>query len=179
VAFEQLETTALPDNDSLLEMTSDIVSAMVTNNTVSAEELPALITSVYGALSGLGEEGQAPVEAEKPTPAVTARRSQADPNVLISMIDGKPYSSLKRHVTRHGYTPESYREAFGLKADYPMVAPGYSERRRELAKKIGLGRKAEAAPEPKPAAAPAEEAAPKKARKPRTPKADRKSDAAE
>jgi len=169
----------LSNNDSLLEMTSDIVTAMVTNNTVPAEQLPALITSVYGALAGLGDEAQVSVEAEKPTPAVTARRSQADPNVLVSMIDGKPYSSLKRHVTRHGYTPESYREAFGLKSDYPMVAPGYSERRRELAKKIGLGRKTETAAEaePAPVAAPVEEAAPKKTRKPRAAKAERKDNA--
>jgi predicted transcriptional regulator len=182
--LEQPEIIALSNIDSLLEMTSDIVTAMVTNNSVPADQLPALITSVYGALAGLGDEGQVAVEAEKPTPAVTARRSQADPNVLISMIDGKPYSSLKRHVTRHGYTPESYREAFGLKSDYPMVAPGYSERRRELAKKIGLGRKSETeaevqpAPTPAPAPAPAEPAAPKKARKPRAAKAERK-DAAE
>lgn len=176
----------MPNNDSLLEMTSDIITALVTNNTVPADQLPSLIKSVYGALSGLGDDVQAPVEAEKPTPAVTARRSQADPNVLVSMIDGKPYSSLKRHVTRHGYTPETYREAFGLKSDYPMVAPGYSERRRELAKKIGLGRKAASEPvsEPTPApapaaAAPAEDAAPKKARKPRAPKAARKDAAAE
>jgi predicted transcriptional regulator len=81
------------------------------------------------------------------------------------MIDGKPYSSLKRHITRHGYTPESYREMFGLKSDYPMVAPGYSERRRELAKKIGLGRKAAVTPTPD--VAPADDTPPKKARKPR------------
>lgn len=139
----------MPDSDILLEMTSDIISSMVSNNTVPADKLPSLIASVHAALTGLGQEAQEQSEPEKPTAAVTARRSLADPNVLISMIDGKPYSSLKRHVTGHGYTPESYREAFGLKPDYPMVAPGYSERRRDIAKKLGLGRKAvvEAAPE--------------------------------
>jgi predicted transcriptional regulator len=100
---------------------------------------------------------------DKPTPAVTARKSLADPDTIVSMIDGKAYSSLKRHITRLGYTPESYREAFGLKSDYPMVAPGYSERRREIAMKLGLGRKAAAVEIPakkarKPRAAPTEKA---------------------
>jgi predicted transcriptional regulator len=155
----------LPDRDSLLEMTSDIITAMVANNSVPAEQLPSVITSVYTALSGLGQEQSAAPQEERPTPAVTARRSLADPNSLISMIDGKTYSSLKRHITRHGYTPESYREVFGLKSDYPMVAPGYSERRRVLAKKIGLGRKAAVVPAPD--VTPADDAPPKKARKPR------------
>jgi predicted transcriptional regulator len=159
----------LPDSDNLLEMTSDIITALVANNSVPGEQLPSVIASVYAALSGLGHEQAAAPEEERPTPAVTARRSLADPNQLISMIDGKPYSSLKRHITRHGYTPDSYREMFGLKSDYPMVAPGYSERRRELAKKIGLGRKATVTPTPD--VAPADETAPKKARKPRQAKA--------
>jgi predicted transcriptional regulator len=155
----------LPNNENLLEMTSDIVTAMLSNNSVPMEQLPSLITSVYSALSGLGQDAQVPAEEEKPTPAVTVRRSLADPNALISMIDGKPYSSLKRHITGHGYTPESYREAFGLKPDYPMIAPAYSERRRDIAMKLGLGRKAAAAPVPEVVAA--EPAPTKKARKPR------------
>lgn len=168
----------MADNDNLLEMTSDIVTAMLSNNSVPSDQLPSLITSVYSALSSLGQEAPATAEEEKPTPAVTARRSLADPNVLISMIDGKPYSSLKRHVAGHGYTPESYREAFGLKPDYPMVAPGYSERRRDIAKKLGLGRKAAAAPTPEAVAAP-EPAPQKKARKPRKTEAVQKEPAGE
>jgi len=169
----------LPDNDALLEMTADIITAMVTNNNVPAEQLPSLISSVHTALAGLGQTPQAPVEEDKPTPAVTARKSLSDPDTIVSMIDGKAYSSLKRHVTRHGYTPESYREAFGLKPDYPMVAPGYSERRREIAKSLGLGRKPAAAAEPaeEPAPkAPAAEAPAKKPRKPRKPKAEQAED---
>ncbi|WP_159874120.1 MucR family transcriptional regulator [Novosphingobium sp. 9U] len=127
-------------------MTADIISAMVSNNTVPAEQLPSLISSVYGALTGLGHEPEAAAADEKPMPAVTVRKSLADRNAPVSMIDGKSYSSLKRHLAGHGYTPETYRETFGLKSDYPMVAPGYSERRRELAKQIGLGRKAASAP---------------------------------
>lgn len=132
----------MPDSNALLEMTSDIITSMVSNNTVPTDQLPSLIAAVHAALVGLGQNTQVSSESEKPVAAVTARKSLADPNLLVSMIDGKPYSSLKRHLTGHGYTPESYREAFGLKPDYPMVAPGYSERRREIARNQGLGRKA-------------------------------------
>jgi len=148
-------------------MTSDIVTAMLSNNSVPVEQLPSLITSVYSALSGLGQDAKLAVEDEKPTAAVSVRRSLADPNALISMIDGKPYSSLKRHITGHGYTPESYREAFGLKPDYPMIAPGYSERRRDIAMKLGLGRKAAVEAAPEVVEAEPEPAPQKKARKPR------------
>ena len=155
----------MPDTDILLEMTSDIVAAMAANNSVPADQLPSLIASVYAALAGLGQKTEEQTAAEKPIGAVTARKSLSDPNALISMIDGKSYSSLKRHITGHGYTPESYREAFGLKPDYPMIAPGYSERRRDIAMKLGLGRKATANPVPEVVAAETEP--PKKVRKPR------------
>ena len=83
--------------------------------------------------------------AEEPTQdyvgAVTARKSLASPAHIISMIDGKPYKTLRRHLSGHGLTPEEYRARYGLKSDYPMVAPDYSEARRSMAKKIGLGRK--------------------------------------
>ncbi|RYE95881.1 MAG: transcriptional regulator, partial [Oxalobacteraceae bacterium] len=74
-------------------------------------------------------------------PAVTARKSLASPDHIISMIDGKPYKTLRRHLATNGMTPVEYRERYGLKADYPMVAPTYSEARRTMAKSIGLGRK--------------------------------------
>jgi len=112
-----------------------------------------------------------PAEADKPVPAVSSRKSLGDPDPIISMIDGKPYSTLKRHIARHYYTPESYRAAFDLKPEYPMIAPGYSERRREIAKKLGLGRRAPAA------AAPVQEEAPgKKARKPRKAVSEKRSE---
>jgi predicted transcriptional regulator len=91
--------------------------------------------------------GEAPVEqpgkepAQKHEPAVTVRKSLSSPNHIVSLIDGKPYKTLRRHLSRHGMTPDQYRERYGLKNDYPMVAPAYAETRRELAKKIGLGRK--------------------------------------
>jgi len=145
------------DNQELITLTADIVSAHVSNNNVATAEVASLIQSVYSALGTLG--APAPEAApEKPKGAVSARAS-IKPDFLVSMIDGKPYKMLRRHIAQHGYTPESYREAFGLARDYPMVASNYAEQRRALAHKIGLGRKPrgeEAAPEPKaaPAAAP-------------------------
>jgi predicted transcriptional regulator len=141
------------DNQDLITLTADIVSAHVSNNSVPTAEVGALIQSVYGALGALGTPAQEPV-AEKPKGAVSLR-SSIKPDFLVSMIDGKPYKMLRRHISQHGYTPESYREAFGLPRDYPMVASNYAEQRRALAHKIGLGRKPRSAPEPEPTPAPA------------------------
>jgi predicted transcriptional regulator len=124
----------------LLKLTSEIVAAHVMNNSVRTNDLPDLITSVYAALAKAAD----PVKAEAPAKvagAVTLRKSLSDPAKIISMIDGKEYSMLKKHIARHGYTPESYREAFGLPSSYPMVADGYRAVRSEIAKNIGLGRK--------------------------------------
>lgn len=141
-------------NAMLIELTADIVSAHVSNNVVGTSDVPELIRSVHDALakitSGEGQSAEAPA-ADKPTPAVGARKSTSNPEHILSMIDGKPYKSLKRHIAGHGYTPESYREAFGLPATYPMVAPAYSERRRAVAKRLGLGRKKADAPASAPA----------------------------
>ncbi len=133
----------------MLEMTVDIVSAYVANNSIAAGEVPGLISSVYKALGGVGTAGAAEPAQGKPQGAVTARKSLSKPTHIISMIDGKPYAMLTRHIKGQGYTPQSYRQAFGLPADYPMTAPAYSEKRRALANAIGLGRKkAEPAPPP-------------------------------
>ncbi|WP_380872098.1 hypothetical protein ACFB49_30460 [Sphingomonas sp. DBB INV C78] len=168
------------NKEALIALTADIVSAHVANNSVAVNDLPSLIANVHGALSGLG--GPAPAaEAEKPVGAVSIRKSLANPDVIISMIDNKPYKSLKRHIGRHGYTPESYREAFGLPASYPLVSPAYSAHRREVAMKLGLGRKkgetfatkptAEAPAKAAPKAEAANPPATKPVRKPRTLKA--------
>ena len=126
-------------NETLITLTSDIVAAHVSNNSVSIEDVSALITSVYGALSGLG--GTPPVEEEKPEPAVSVRAS-VKPDYIVCLEDGKKLKMLKRHLmTHYNMTPEEYRQRWNLPADYPMVAPNYAEKRRELAKKIGLGRK--------------------------------------
>lgn len=126
----------------LTELTVELLSAFVSNNNVRSEDLPGLISSTHAALVGLGSAAreEAPAQPEH-TPAVTARKSLASRDHIISMIDGKPYRSLKRHLGTHGLTPEQYRERYNLPSTYPMVAPGYSEQRREVAKRLGLGRK--------------------------------------
>lgn len=126
------------DNDVLVTLTSDIVAAHVSNNNVAVEEVSALIQNVFGALSGLGEEIEDDV---RPEPAVSVRASVKQDH-LVCLEDGKKMKMLKRHLmTDHGLTPAEYRARWGLPADYPMVAPEYAERRRALAKSIGLGRK--------------------------------------
>jgi len=126
-------------SETLITLTSDIVAAHVSNNSVSVDDLPSLITNVYGALAGLGTA--APVEEERPEPAVSVRAS-VKPDYIVCLEDGKKLKMLKRHLmTHYNMTPEEYRQRWNLPADYPMVAPNYAEKRRELAKKIGLGRK--------------------------------------
>jgi predicted transcriptional regulator len=125
-------------NETLITLTSDIVAAHVSNNDVTVDDVSALIRNVYGALSGLGS---APVAEEKPEPAVSIRSSVKNDH-LVCLEDGKKMKMLKRHLmTDHGMTPAEYRSRWGLGTDYPMVAPDYAEKRRVLAKQIGLGRK--------------------------------------
>jgi predicted transcriptional regulator len=133
---------------NLTELTVDLLAAFVSNNSVGARELPDLIASTHVALSSLEGNGAAaePVAGtqqgpEEFAPAVSARKSLGKREHILSMIDGKPYKTLKRHLSRHGLTPDQYRARYRLPADYPMVAPAYSEARREVAKRLGLGRK--------------------------------------
>jgi predicted transcriptional regulator len=120
-----------------IELAAGIVSAFVSNNSVSIADLPNLIGNVHAALQESGQP--APKQEEtKPIPAVSVRRS-VTPDYLISLEDGKHYKSLKRHLTRLGLTPEAYREKWGLPHDYSMVAANYAAKRSELAKSIGLG----------------------------------------
>ncbi|AWN42829.1 MucR family transcriptional regulator [Methylobacterium durans] len=123
-----------------VELAADIVSAYVSNNPLPVAELPALIASVHAALNGLmrGASQAAEAEVEKATPSQI--RKSITPDVLISFIDGKPYKTLKRHLTTHGLDPHSYRQRFGLPSDYPLIAASYAAQRSELAKAIGLGR---------------------------------------
>ena len=126
------------DHATLVDLTSDIVAAHVSNNSVSVDEVPALISNVYGALAGLGNAPAAEVKLE---PAVSVR-SSVKADHIVCLEDGKKMKMLKRHLmTDHGLTPAEYRARWGLPADYPMVAPDYAEKRRMLAKEIGLGRK--------------------------------------
>lgn len=125
--------------ETLIALTSDIVSAHVSNNNVGVEDVPALISSVYSALSGLGDG--TPAAEEVPEPAVSIR-SSVKSNHLVCLDCGQKLKMLKRHLnSEHGMTPEEYRARWNLPVDYPMVAPEYAETRRDLALKIGLGRK--------------------------------------
>ncbi len=125
------------DIETLITLTSDIVAAHVSNNSLGVEDVPALIENVYGALAGLGAAAQVEV---KPEPAVAIRASIKNDHI-VCLEDGKKMKMLKRHLmSDHGLTPAEYRARWGLPADYPMVAPDYAEKRRTLAKKIGLGR---------------------------------------
>jgi predicted transcriptional regulator len=120
-------------------LAADIVAAFVSNNKLSPAELPPLIISVHKALMEAGAPTAEPDPA--PTPAVSIKKS-ITPDHLISLEDGKKYKSLKRHLTSRGMTPDEYRAKWGLPKDYPMVAASYSAQRSNLAKTLGLGRKA-------------------------------------
>lgn len=126
------------EKTEILELTTDVVAAHVSNNTVALADLPQLIRDVYNTLSGLGTVSVAP---ERPQPAVPIRKS-VTPEYIICLEDGKKLKMLKRHLkTAYDMTPDEYRDRWGLAADYPMVAPRYAAHRSSLAKKIGLGTK--------------------------------------
>jgi len=130
-----------PQTD-LTTLTVQLLSAYVSNNSVPSNELAALIETTRTALAPRTPEMEAAVsEQAEHVPAVSIRKSRGSRDHILSMIDGRPYKSLKRHLSRHGLTPADYRERYGLPKDYPMVAPGYSEARREVAHRLGLGRK--------------------------------------
>ncbi|WP_336869449.1 MucR family transcriptional regulator [Sphingomonas sanguinis] len=129
----------------VVELATELTVAWLANpNTrTSADDVPAFLHKMHETVSSL-MGGGATTEVEAPveyTPAVSVRKSLASPDHIVSIIDGKPYKTLRRHLATHGLTPEEYRERYGLKPDYPMVAQTYSESRRAMAKKIGLGRK--------------------------------------
>ena len=141
----------MSDENSIIavELATDLAVAWLSNpnNRVAAEDVPAFLQKMHATVTELaqgssatGGEGDAVPEQEYP-PAVTARKSLASKDHIISMIDGKPYRTLRRHLNGHGLTPEQYRERYKLKTDYPMVAENYSAARREMALKIGLGQK--------------------------------------
>ena len=128
---------------NVTELAADIVAAFVSHNSVRAEDLPNLINTVFGALSGAGTQGSS-ARAEKHEPPMPWKKA-IKPDYIISFEDGKHYKSMRRHLTTRGMTPEQYREKWGLPRDFPMVAPSYSARRSEMAKSLGLGTKGPAA----------------------------------
>ena len=127
-----------PGESSYIQLTANIVSAYVSNNTVPSAEIPNLIGQIHSALLRVSG-GQAPTPAERLKPAVPLKRSITS-DYLVCLEDGKKFKSLKRHLrTQYGMTPEQYREKWALPPDYPMVAPNYAAARSQLAKQMGLG----------------------------------------
>lgn len=142
----------------LRTLTAQIVCTLFASPISSAAIDPAkAIGDVYAALEATGTQASGsdnvPATTARREPAVSVRKSLASHEHILSMIDGKPYKTLRRHLTTHGFTPDSYRAEFGLKADYPMVAAAYTATRRDLALKIGLGRKPDSVKDDGPTAA--------------------------
>ena len=124
----------------LLSLTTNIVAAHVSNNSVAVADLPMIIRDVYDTLSNVGTTSER--EPERPSPAVPIKKS-VTPEYIVCLEDGKKLKMLKRHLkTAYDMSPEDYRERWGLPQDYPMVAPNYAKQRSRLAKQIGLGTKA-------------------------------------
>ena len=127
-------------SNDLLALTTEIVAAHVSNNTVAVTDLPQLINQIYSSLANIGTAPAAP--AARPQPAVTVKKS-IQPDFIVCLEDGKKLKMLKRHLkTAYNMSPEAYRERWGLPSDYPMVAPNYARQRSRLAKEIGLGTRA-------------------------------------
>lgn len=140
-----------------VELATELTIAWLSNpNTrAQANEVPEFLRAMHIAVSSLieddGDLPEATNHEKASEPAVSVRKSLASEDHILSLIDGKPYKSLKRHLAKYGLTPADYRQRYGLKADYPMVAPAYAEKRRTLAKNIGLGRKPRQSAEKAPA----------------------------
>lgn len=137
----------LETETNLVELATELTVAWLsnTNNRVNADDVPAFLQRMHETITGLSSGSATNSEAGEPTKeytaAVSVRKSLASPDHIISMVDGKPYKTLRRHLATNGMTPDEYRKRYGLKKDYPMVAPTYSAARQAMAKKIGLGRK--------------------------------------
>lgn len=129
----------MEDAETLVTLTADIVAAHVSNNSVAISDIPLIIRSVHEALAGLSTNAAPVPEPQQPAVSV---RSSVKPDYIVCLEDGKKLTMMRRYLmTNFGMTPDEYRAKWNLPKDYPMVAPNYSERRRELAKEIGLGRK--------------------------------------
>ena len=146
----------VPDSMNTIELATELTVAWLNNpnNRASADEVPNFLQKMHETLNRMSDQGEpeAPQSAvQEYQPAVSPRKSLASKDYIISLIDGKPYKTLRRHLSRHGLTPDQYRERYNLKPDYPMVAENYSESRRSMAKQIGLGRKSTKTPADGPA----------------------------
>ncbi len=130
------------DNSALASIgrTAEMVAAYVSYNSVRPSDIPALIATMHEAVCNLGAPQQAAPEAKRQKLSNSEIRHSIQAAGLVSFLDGKTYKTLKRHLKKHGFTPDTYRTRFGLPSDYPMVAPTYAERRSVLAKELGFGR---------------------------------------
>lgn len=134
------------EEPDLIALTVEVVAAFVGQNNIRPDDIPSFIASTHAAIAALKDVNGADAQAESThVPAVSVRKSLASRDHLISLIDGKQYRTLRRHLATHGLTPEEYRARYSLPASYPMVAPSYSEQRSAMAKSLGLGRKPKAA----------------------------------
>jgi len=132
--------TEQAESNEILALTTNIVAAHVSNNSVAVADLPRLIREIHDTLSNVSDGSSH--EVERPNPAVPIKKSVA-PDFIVCLEDGKKLKMLKRHLkTAYNMSPEDYRERWGLPADYPMVAPNYAKQRSRLAKQIGLGTRA-------------------------------------
>jgi predicted transcriptional regulator len=138
--LDETHTMDTSDESLIVELTSDVIAAYVSNNPVSTTDLPGLIGEVHQAFKTISKASSEPEKIEL-NPAVNPKKSVTR-DYIICLEDGKKFKSLKRHLRAHfDMSPEEYREKWGLAPDYPMVAPSYSERRSNLAREKGLGRK--------------------------------------
>lgn len=129
--------TEQTNREDLLALTTEIVSAYLSNNTMPTGEIPNIIEQVFKTLANVNAESA--ISADRPQPAVPIKKS-VNPDYIVCLEDGKKLKMLKRHLkTAYNMSPEEYRERWGLPADYPMVAPNYAKQRSKLAKDIGLG----------------------------------------
>lgn len=136
--MSDMSETSAAESVDFIELTTGIVSAYVSNNHVQGSELASLIAATHAALTGIGHGSTAAAPAvERLTPGQI--RKSITPDALISFEDGKPYKTMRRHLTIRGLTPEAYREKWGLPHDYPMTAQSYSDRRSKMALALGLG----------------------------------------
>ena len=129
----------MEDSETLVTLTADIVAAHVSNNSVAISDIPLVIRSVHEALAGLSSKAEPEPEPQQPAVSV---RSSVKPDYIVCLEDGQKLTMMRRYLmTNFGMTPEDYRAKWNLPKDYPMTAPNYTEKRRELAKQIGLGTK--------------------------------------
>jgi predicted transcriptional regulator len=129
----------MEDTEMLVTLTADIVAAHVSNNSVAISDIPLVIRSVHEALAGLASGAEPEPEPQQPAVSV---RSSVKPDYIVCLEDGKKLTMMRRYLmTNFGMTPDEYRAKWNLPKDYPMTAPNYTEKRRELAKQIGLGTK--------------------------------------